>query len=92
MTPIAFTAEGYIGRADAYTTPASDGTWSTDITIPGSGDLAAVAGNYPIDALCYANEGAEAGTIGYPAQTFSVPVIDQVTPPPPRITNPNFTG
>jgi hypothetical protein len=92
MTPIAFTAEGYVGRADAFVTPAGDGTWSTDITIPGTGDLAAVAGNYPIDALCYAQEGAEAGTIGYAAQTFAVPVIDYPPPPPPRITNPNFTG
>ena len=88
-TAVAFTQEGYPGRADATATPAADGTWSTDITIPATGTLAAVPGNYPIGALCYASEGAEAGTIRYPAQTFIVLGVD---PPPPVVTTPTFTG
>jgi hypothetical protein len=88
-TQIGFTQEGYAGRADATATAASDGTWSTDITIPGGGSMVAGPGNYPIGALCYAQEGAEAGTMAYAAQTFAVAVID---PPPPIVTTPTFTG
>jgi hypothetical protein len=92
-TPIGFTAEGYPGRADATATPAADGTWSTQVTIPDSGPLAAVPGTYPIGALCYAIEGAEAGTIVYPAQTFTVPP-PSAPPSPPRaiVTHPALTG
>ena len=97
-TVIAFTAEGYPGRADATATPAADGTWSTDITIPGSGPTLALPADYPVSALCYAHEGAEGGTIEYPAATFVVVQVDPPPlpppppPPPPVVTNPNFTG
>jgi hypothetical protein len=96
-TPIAFTTEGYPGRADADTTSASAGSWSTDITIPATGDLAAGSGSYPITALCFAAEGAEAGTIRYPSETFVVPPTTpnpspSPSAPTPLVTSPAFTG
>jgi hypothetical protein len=91
-TPITFPLVGYTGLAEATVAPASDGTWSTDITIPTTGDFAAPPGFYAIGALCYADEGIEAGTIEYAAQTFELVGDDPLPPPRPLVTNPTFTG
>ena len=72
--------------------PASDGTWSADITIPSDGAFAAGPGTNPIGALCYATEGAEAGTIDYTAETFVVPPTTSPIVPTPIAASVNFTG
>lgn len=93
-TPLGFTLEGYPGRADASTAPASDGSWAVDVTIPATGGvLAAVPGTYPVTATCYATEGVEAGTITYPSQGFTVPATsDAPQPPAPVPAPPVLTG
>jgi hypothetical protein len=91
-TPIAFPAIGYPGVAVASATPAADGTWSADITIPGDGAFAAGPGSYPIGALCYATEGAEAGTIDYAGETFVVPPTTTPIVPTPIGASPSLTG
>ena len=92
-TPIAFPAVAYPGFVESTVTPASDGTWQTDITIPTTGDFAGPSGIYEIGALCYADEGVEAGTIEYAAHSFELIHDDPLPPPPPPlVTNPNFTG
>jgi hypothetical protein len=71
--PVGFTAEGYTGRADADAAPAEDGSWTVRLTIPGAQDnFPAVAGEYPISALCYAEQGLEAGSISYGQPVFTV--------------------
>jgi hypothetical protein len=92
-TPIAFPAVGYPGVVDASVTPAADGTWSADITMPTTGGLmATVPGSYPVGALCYATEGTEAGTINYPSETFVVPPTASPVVPTPITVSPNLTG
>ena len=91
-TLIVFPAVGYPGAAAATATPAAEGTWSADITIPGDGPFAAGPGSYPIGALCYAMEGAEAGTIDYAAVTFVVPPTTSPIVPTPIAASPNLTG
>ena len=91
-TLIVFPAVGYPGAAAATATPAAEGTWSADITIPGDGPLAAGPGSYPIGALCYAMEGAEVGTIDYAAETFVVPPTTSPIVPTPIAASPNLTG
>ena len=92
--PIAFPAIGYPGVATVTATPAPDGSWAADLTIPATGALAAVPGNYPVGAVCYATEGIEAGTIVYAAATFVVPDTPPQAPiaPLPIPAVPGFTG
>ncbi len=73
-TPIGFTAEGYPGRVDVDTSPNKKGRWTARLVIPeqGHGTFPATPGTYPVTALCYAEEGAEAGRVNYQAGTFKV--------------------
>ena len=87
-TPFVYTLEGYPGRADASTSAASDGSWAVDVTVPAIGGLAAVPGTYPVSATCYATEGTEAGTIGYPSQDFTVPAPTPAPQPPAPVPAP----
>jgi hypothetical protein len=84
-TPIAFIPEDVAGS----TVPAADGSWSTDIPMPpnGTAGVPGTTARLAVTALCYATEGAEAGIIHYQFQFF-----DLVTPAPPIIMGPNFTG
>ena len=73
-SPIGFTARGYPGRVDGEVVPGPDGRWIAHLTIPERGTSAfpATPGRYPITALCYATEGAEAGFVSYRARAFLV--------------------
>jgi hypothetical protein len=63
-TPVGFSAVGWPGRADADATVAKDGSWTTHISVPEMPHGWPTA-KYPVGAVCYANEGAEAGMIQY---------------------------
>jgi hypothetical protein len=73
-TPIAFTQQGYAGRVDADAVPNKQGRWSVQFPIPEAGHsiFPATPGKYPVTALCYATEGAEAGTVSYNVGIFKV--------------------
>jgi hypothetical protein len=64
---------GVSGRVDGEVVPGPDGRWIAHLTIPEQGASAfpATPGRYPITALCYATEGAEAGYVSYRARHFS---------------------
>ena len=80
-----FTMEGYPGRMDADTTPASDGAWSVTLKIPDAGDdFPAVPGVYPISALCYPAEGANLGHVIYAQPLFEVTSAAGPNPSLPR--------
>ena len=88
-SPVAFTAEGYTGRSDATGSPRADGTWSVPLEVPGPGDpFPAAPGQYPISALCFAAEGAEAGTVAYALPILTVTAASA----PPVAMAPAFTG
>ena len=73
-TPIAFTDQGYPGRVEVEVTPGRKGRWVAHLTIPTKGHsvFPATPGKYPVGALCYAMEGAEAGQVNYNLGTFTV--------------------
>lgn len=88
-SPVAFTAEGYTGRSDATGSPRADGTWLVPLEVPGPGEpFPAEPGQYPISALCFAAEGAEAGTVGYARPSL---IVTAASVPPVAVV-PSFTG
>ena len=74
-TPIAFATVGYPGRVDADTAPNTKGRWSARFTMAAKSERSlppTMPGKYPVYALCYATEGAEAGQVNYKVGTFKV--------------------
>lgn len=73
-TPIAFTDSLYPGKVEADVTPRPDGRWVARFVLPKTVALGipTTPGRYPIGALCYAAEGAEAGLVNYTAGSFVV--------------------
>jgi hypothetical protein len=68
---VAFNSNGWPGRADVEVTANAKGKWSADI-IPGSQRYAALPGTYPVNVLCFAREGTQAGVLTYASQSFEV--------------------
>ena len=74
-TPIAFTTQGYPGRVDVDTAPNEHGRWTARFKMPAKAQPSfppTQPGKYPVYALCYATEGAEAGQVNYKVGTFKV--------------------
>ena len=77
-TPIAFATDLYPGKVETDVVPQANGRWIARLTIPKRVALGAptMPGHYPIGALCYATEGAEAGLVNYQAASFTVTSSD----------------